>query len=724
LSGVDLSAPADDFGIAIPHGVLRRFGALIGREIALERERWPLWLPAFLGAGIATYFALTVEPACWIGWTALALSAVTALVGRKEPAILFISLPIVAFALGFSAAEWRTDWLAAPRLERKLGPIPLTGRVVEVEELAKGQRVTLDRLSIDRLDPARTPLKVRVHLRPGGPAIKPGDRVTIKAMLLPPSPPITPGAFDFQRHAYFMQLGAVGYSYGRAVVAPSELTGFSLWLAALRDRIAARVTAGLEGAEGGIAAALMTGERGAIPPDVVEAMRDSGLAHLLAIAGLHLGLVTGALLFGVRAFLALVPWIALRYPIKKWAAFAALLGALFYLLITGATVPTERAFIMTSVVLVGVMLDRVTISMRLVAWAAVAVMLIQPESIAGPSFQLSFAAVGALIAAYETLRPRLLGWGQGSGWWRLPLRYLAGVAFTSLITSFATIPFSLYHFDRLAAFGVVTNLIAVPITALWIMPWAIVAFALMPFGLEGLALQPMGWGLKAVIWSAQSVVSWPGSTAILPAMPAWGIALASAGLLWLCLWRRPWRWAGAIGLAVGISSIAIARQPDVIVSADARIFAVRAADGRTMVSPIRGDSFEVDTILKRAGQTDREAWPSAGESSDGRLRCGDFDCLYRAGGQVVALVRKPEALDEDCRVASIVVSAVPVKRKCRSASVVIDRFSLWREGGHAIWLEGGAVRIETVREWRGDRPWTEKRKPRTGYAAATSPREP
>ena len=721
MSTVDPSAGTDDFIASHPHRALLRFGRLIGRQLAPDRERWPLWLPAFLGAGIAAYFALTVEPSAWIGWTGLALSAATALAGRKEPAILFVSLPIVAFFLGFTAAEWRADRLSAPRLERKLGPTSLSGRVVEVEPLAKGTRVTLDRLSIDRLDAARTPLKVRVHLRARGPEVKPGDSVSVKAVLLPPSPPITPGAFDFQRHAYFMQLGAVGYSYGRAVVTSSERSGFSLWLTALRERIAARVAAGLGGAEGGIAAALMTGERGAIPPDVVEAMRNSGLAHLLAIAGLHLGLVTGTLLFGVRALLALVPWLAIRYPIKKWAAFAALLGAIFYLFITGATVPTERAFIMTSIVLLGVMLDRVTISMRLVAWAAVVVMLIEPESIVGPSFQLSFAAVGALIAAYETLRPRLFGWGQGRGWWRLPLRYLGGVAFTSLITGLATIPFSLYHFDQVAVFGVVTNLIAVPIAALWIMPWAIVTFALMPFGLEALALQPMGWGLNAVIRSAQWVVSWPGSTAILPAMPTWGIALASLGLLWLCLWRQPWRWAGVVGLAVGISSIAIARQPDVIVSGDARIFAVRAADGRTLVSPIRGNDFEVETILKRAGQTDRDVWPSSGESLDGRLRCGDFGCLYRAAGAVVALARRLEALDEDCQVASIVVSAVPVKRRCRSASMVIDRFTLWREGGHAIWLDDGAMRVETVRQWRGDRPWTDKRNPRGGYVAAISP---
>jgi len=252
---------------------------------------------------------------------------------------------------------------------------------------------------------------------------------------------------------------------------------------------------------------------------------------------------------------------------------------------------------------------------------------------------------------------------------------------------------------------VVTNLVAVPITALWVMPWAILAYLLMPFGLEAVALGPMGWGLSGVIWSAETVVSWPGSVAILPAMPVWGLALVSFGGLWLCLWQRSWRWWGAVGIALGLSSIALARPPDVIVSGDGRLFAVRAADGEMMISPARGSDFELDTVLRRAGQTVRAAWPDQGPSEDGRLRCDGLGCLYRAHGQIVALVRDREALVEDCATATVVVSAVPVRARCPSARLIIDRYTLWREGGHALWLGSDDIESESVQDWRGERLW-------------------
>ncbi|HUC61108.1 MAG TPA: ComEC/Rec2 family competence protein, partial [Alphaproteobacteria bacterium] len=289
---------------------------------------------------------------------------------------------------------------------------------------------------------------------------------------------------------------------------------------------------------------------------------------------------------------------------------------------------------------------------------------------------------------------------------RRPLLYVAGVAFTSFVTSLATIPYALYHFDRLAAFGVATNMIAVPVTALWVMPWAILAYLLMPFGLDGLALGPMGWGVHIVIWSAKTIVALPGSVAILPAMPVWGGLAVTAGLLWLCLWQRPWRLAGLGAIALGLASIALVRPPDVIVSGDGSLFAVRAADGHVMISRARGAAFDVDTILKRAGQTERDPWPKSGASADGRLDCTDQGCRFSSEGQRVALVRAPGALTPDCRWATVMVSAVALRYPCPSARLVIDRASLAREGGHALWLGPGGVEVESVADWRGVRPWT------------------
>jgi len=275
----------------------------------------------------------------------------------------------------------------------------------------------------------------------------------------------------------------------------------------MRQAVTERVLAGLHGQAGAVAAALLTGERGAIAKDVLAAMRDAGLAHLLAISGLHIGLFAGILFFVCRALLALWESVALRYPIKKWAATVALAGTAFYLLLAGATIPTQRAFLMGGLVIIAILLDRTGISMRSVAWAAVAVLLVQPESLLGASFQMSFAAVVALVAAFEWYGLRR-GWRANDTPPRRLLNYLAGVALATLIAGLATAPFAAYNFNRIADYGLAANLLAVPMTALWIMPWGVAALALLTFGLEAVALAPMGWGIDGVIAVARMVSSW------------------------------------------------------------------------------------------------------------------------------------------------------------------------------------------------------------------------
>ncbi len=540
----------------------RALKTTIPELLAAERERWPLFLPVGVGAGIAGYFALPREPSPWLGAAvcALALGLVLAAIrqahGRRHISwqpLLLAGLALGAVGLGFGAATFRTLAVEAPVLAFRLGPVTVSGQVIKVEPpalrtasgggLPKGPRLTLKRVRVSRLESAETPARVRIRMR-GAADVVPGDWISAKAILLPPPSPSAPGAFDFPRHAFFQHLGAVGFAVGRLehIEPPAEgaAPSFRLWLSKLRQKIYRRIVGSLKGTSGTVAAALMTGERGAIPADVLEAMRASGLAHLLAISGLHIGLVTGVLFFGIRGTLAAFPSVTLRFAIKKWAAIGALTGALAYLLVTGATVPTQRAFLMVALVLAAIVLDRTAISMRLVAWAALIVLLISPESLLGASFQMSFAAVIALVAAYELARAPFRRWRAREGWWRLPLLYLVGVGLTTLVASAATAPFVVYHFNRFAAFGLAANLVAVPITALWIMPWAVLGYLLMPLGLEGWALTPMGWGIEAMIAVARWVAGWPGAVVLLPAMPVWGLALVALGGLWLCLWQRRW----------------------------------------------------------------------------------------------------------------------------------------------------------------------------------------
>ena len=646
---------------AVAVHALREWPAALVGLLDAERERWALWLPVGLGIGVIGYFGLTAEPPWWLG--AAALTAIVGAAGLVALALpsrrgLVGALVLGSLAAGFAVAQARTAWVAAPVLERKIGPVGLRGRVAGIERLPKGLRLVLEAARIDGLDPERTPARVRVRLSASqGAAVEIGAWVELRAVLRPPPPPAAPGAFDFQRHAYFLRLGGVGFAVAaaRRVAPPGEprAGAFGSWrlaLAGLRIDTADRIRAALDGPAGTVAAALMTGDRRAIPKHVLADMRDSGLAHLLAISGLHIGLVAGILFFGLRAGLALVPKLALRYPIKKWAA-AALVGAFGYVLISGATVPTQRAFLMVCVVLLAVMVDRTAISMRLVAWAALIVLAMAPDSLLGPSFQMSFAAVIALVAAYEVLRGRFSAWRAEAGMLRRAGLYFAGVGITTIVAMAATAPSAVYHFNRFAEYGLAANLTAVPLTALWIMPWAMAAFCLMPVGLETLALTPMGWGIEAVIAIARTVAGWPGAVRLVPAMPAAGLALVAIGGLWLCLWQGRWRLLGAAAVALGLSGLALTRPPDTLVAADGKLMAVRVPDGGLAFSPGRGSRFTREMWLRRAGQSEPRPWPRQGSSADGALSCDGLACIYRTADRPLRFVapRRPRGVARPAR---------------------------------------------------------------------------
>ena len=588
-------------------------------------------------------------------------------------------------------------------------PVTVTGRVLRVERLPAATRLLLGDPEIERVAPPATPARVRIRLSGKNPPPETGARIRILATLYPPQAPAEPGAYDFQRHAFFDRLGGVGYALRPYEVLEAPPPGGWRAVSVAFDRaraiIAARVRAAIDDpAEASVTAALMNGEQVAIAEPVMEAFRVSGLAHLLSISGLHVGIAAGIVFFVVRALLALVPPLALRWPIKKVAAVFGILSAVAYTLLVGAPLPTVRAVLMTGVVMAAILVERDPLSMRAVAFAALVTLLIEPDGMFGPSFQMSFAAVVALIAAYEVAGPALARWRQGLGGLGLAGLYLGGIAFTSVIATLATTPFALFHFQQIAFYSVLSNMIAVPVTSFWVMPCSLLAYALMPFGLEGPALVAMGWGVSIILWTAEATASLPGAAAIVPAMPIAGLVVLTLGGLWLALWTGRWRYAGLILVVGGLLSPLLTVRPDVLVSGDRSVMAVRAADGGLSLSGRRNRVAE--SWLRRDGVCVASApWPKAGASADGRLACDALGCIYRAQGQVIALVRDPQALPEDCAVAGAVISLEPA-RLCR-APLVIDLWRLRREGAHALYLSPtGELRVESVGDYRGKRPWT------------------
>ncbi len=685
----------------------RAFRRLLADRLLAERERWALWVPTAIGIGVAVYFALPAEPSLLLGGALIVLSAALLVLLRKSIAGRAFTIALLAAAVGFAAAELRTASVAAPSLNQKFASVRVEGRVRDVEFLPGGRRLRLGEIIIPGI--ADPPAELRLRLASIDPLLVPGDWVRIKAALGPPSRPVAPGAYDFRRDLFFDRIGGVGFAMGRPRLIDPEIFGDAqplsnrLWrsLADLRALIERRILAAIpDRASAGVAVAFVTGSQTAVPNDALLAMRNSGLAHLLSVSGLHIGLAVGILFFLIRGGLALVPAIALRWPIKKWAAGLALLGAAFYTLLSGASVPVVRSFVMAAIVLLAVIADRQPISMRPVAIAAVAVLLIWPDSLVGPSFQLSFAAIIALTAVWEELSPRRT---KQTGPARRGLRWISDLALSSIIATLATAAFGIYHFNRLTGYGVIANMLAVPITGFWVMPWLILALILMPFGLESWALEPAGWGISAILWTAETVSGWPGSVALVPVMPPLGLALVSFGGLWLCLWRQRWRYWGTLGIASGLATILTVRPPDILISEDAKLVAITEADGSLRLSTGRADRFAAGEWMRRLGQDQPILWSAAVEGSDPRLVCDHGDCRFRLAGHAVAILQHADGFAAACAEADLVIVLVPADGNCRAP--VIDPVLLAREGGHAIWLSEAGIRIETVRQGQGSRPW-------------------
>ena len=470
----------------------------------------------------------------------------------------------------------------------------------------------------------------------------------------------------------------------------------------MREAINNRIHSVLPGDRGSIASALITGKRNAISAPVSDAFYISSLAHVLAISGYHMAVVAGIVFFFIRAGMALIPSLASRYPIKKWAAAGALLTAAFYLVLSGASISTQRAFIMIAILLVGVMVDRPTLTFRTLAVAAFGALLLTPEAIVHPSFQMSFAATLALIAGYQyglpwhakpdsSLGARAALWGG---------REIAGLVAVSLLAGLATTPYAAYHFHRVAPYGVLANLLAMPVVSVWVMPMGILGVLILPFGFDAVFWGLMGQGIDWMIAVALWVTSLPGAVGHIRAFGTGPLLLGSAGLLLLCLLRTPLRLSGAaLAIAASIWAVTTPR-PDVLVSADGQTAALRGGDGRLSLLHGGRDTFALKEWLLADGdgRTPKDA------SLRGDVQCDAIGCVGRLkDGRLVSMALSAEALPEDCARAAIVVSPREGPPAC--AARLIDR-DVWRSyGAIALRWTGGHFEQSAARPAGYDRPW-------------------
>lgn len=685
----------------------RRLESLFDRE----RDQLPLWLPVGLGLGIAVWFWLPYRR-IWIGFMLAAIAVMAAAPALAPGTRWARSLAIFSLfaALGCGLVWWKAERAAAPRIERAR-MAEFTARIETAQRLPARETV---RLLVKPVGAPELPPRLRINVdeEKAGAELRPGATIRIRAWLMPPAPMAVPGAYDFARTAWFQRIGGSGRALGEVqLVSPAKEQGWRARLSNWRQRLADHARARLPGGEGGIAAALATGDQGGIPEEDAEAMRRSGLAHLLSVSGLHLTAVVGAVMLLTLKLLALSPWLALRFRLTLLAAFAGAAAGIAYTLLTGAEIPTVRALIAALLVLLGIALGREALTLRLVAVGALVVLFFWPESLPGPSFQMSFAAITVIVALHEQPRIKALLSRRDEGGLAKLGRAVLALVLTGLAIELALTPIGLYHFHKAGLYGAFANIVAIPLTTFVVMPAE--ALALL-FDLAGIGA-PFWWLTGKLLGLLLSLAHWtaeaPGAVTMLPTMPTAAFALMIGGGIWLILWSTKWRIWGLVPVAAGALWALSTPAPDLIVTGDGRHLALRTASGelailrgragdyvRNMLSETSGSDAELLEIRDLSGAACSDDLCAADLHKDGRV----WRLLATRTPHLVEIA----AMNRACAAADIVVSDRRLPRTCVPRWLKLDRAFLAKSGGVAVSL-GKRPRVAMVADHVGQHPWAD-----------------
>jgi competence protein ComEC len=677
-----------------------------GLEKLLEAERaqLPPWVVVGFGSGVAAWFALD-QPVQWRAF--LCIVAALTLIGfglnrgRAGRALGWFAL---AAAIGCTLVWTRSVLVAQPRLERPL-VTEVAGRVEAVDHLAARDivRLTVHPTTADL--PPHLRISIDEDKAPVG--IAAGAQIRVRARLAPPPPMALPGTYDFARDAWFKGLGGVGKALGPVtVVAPGRPHGLARTRDALRRHIEGRIAAH----PAGIAVALATGDQNSVDQDDADAMRRSGLTHLLSVSGLHIAAVVAFAMLLSLKLLALSERLALRFNLVLVSAGVAAAAGVGYTLLTGAQVPTVRSCVAALLILAGIALGRDALSMRLIATGALLVLIFRPEALAGASFQLSFAAVTAIVAMHSTRWARRLLQRRDEGIIARTARALLGIVATGLVVEIALAPLALFHFHRSGLYGVFANIVAIPLTT----------FVIMPSEAAALMFDAVGWGapfwwvcgmaIKGLLALAHAVASTKGAVALLPSMPTWAFALMVGGGIWLCLWNTQLRLLGSVPLAIGAFAAAFSPAPDLLVTGDGVHLAV-VDRGTPLILRERTGDYIRSLMAEASGYDgDPENLGSRPFSACSRDAC--VALLRKGSREWRLLATRSRTLIEwreftrACATADIVVSDRRLPRGCVPRWLKLDSTALRRTGGLAVYL-GKSPRVDTVAERVGDHPWAE-----------------
>ncbi|MFK7745434.1 MAG: ComEC/Rec2 family competence protein [Roseobacter sp.] len=659
------------------------------------------WAPVCMAVGIGVFFSLRFEPDAVMLWSVAGAAAVVFLLARLlGEAFSPIAMAVVLIATGFLLAAHRAHDVAGPVIGwRYYGPIE--GRVVNLDRSASDAlRITLDRVALEDVLPERTPTKVRISLhgdQTHSIKVEPGMRIMTTGHLSPPGGPVEPGGFDFQRHAWFAQLGAVGYTRVPIVaIAPASDGDAGLAVFRVRMAVSAHVLDFLPGDTGGFAVAITTGARSAISQDALDDLRASNLAHLLAISGLHMGLLTGFVFGLLRAAFALIPAMALRWPTRKLAAAGALVVASGYLALSGGNVATERAFIMVAVALCAIMVNRRAISLRAVAIAAIIVLVLRPEALLGPGFQMSFAATTALVAVFGYMRDARITLGPK---WIQPV---VAVLLASGISGLATAPVGAAHFNAVSHYGLLANLLSVPVMGSIIVPAAVLALCLAPVGLDWIGMWVMGVGLRWILEVGSFVADLDGARSFVPGPEAVVLPMIALGFLWLILWQGRARLVGVLPVVMAFWLWQAGDRPVALIAENGTLVGVMTDEGRAL-SKAKGAGFIARNWLENDGDAVEQAaaaarWPEKGALAGGTL------LQHLSGKRAVAAF-------DGCATGQIIVASVEMSTASQDCDIY-DPVRLRSTGAIAVHQTANGLRLISVRDVTGTRLWTMWRDPK------------
>ena len=683
---------------------LRGMATWLREQLVAQEAHAFLYVPFFLMFGDWIYFALYDEPPIWLT-VIVGLAAMGCLMQRRRNTLIFLCGILL---VGIVTAKLRELEVATPVLRGPTSGVALGGYVANFADHSNGARM-LD-VAVEEasgIPDGEEPLRVRIYA-PGSEWLEVGDYIRFKAYLAPLPRPVIPGGFDYARSLYFSSIGAGGRMLGQPEYVPKDVPlrfEYRRIFRNLRQSINERMFAAIPGPLGHFGASMVTGDRFGIGDDITASVQISGLAHMVGVAGLHMSIVGGFVFWIVRALLSLVPALALRYPIKKWAAVAALLVCFFYMLLADSGSRTERSFVMSAIMFIAILLDRPALSMRNLALSAVIVLLFTPEECLGASFQMSYLAVMAIIAFhgwYRTLRAEkahATGW-KARVWHHIKHAVITGAG-TSVAAGSATGIAAANQFGRLEPYTVFANGFALPVAELTVLPPAVIAVAVMPVGLEYYPLKVMQFGLWFTMLISDWIVSWPGANLMVAKPNTFGIVAMVIGAGLVCVGFGRFKLLGWPTMVLGLVLCSFTQKPNLMIEDRAANVAIANPQGQFVLASA-ANKFASSRWLQDNGETISIEEAAARTGWD----CTSGDCFSDLAPLSVSYLHEKSGQGVYCPPTDIIIADFPLRHQCREAKLVIDRIDVWRDGAYAVYFDGSHYTFKTARAEQGQRPWT------------------